>query len=289
MKTTIMVTALSVGILGLSFIHYDYKCTIDNVVKQAQEDRERAREILSKLEEVRKQQQIQSEKDKQQDNKISQNRKEISEISDNHNNRYWSRSYSRKGDRSLRFEHDSTVPGFKMKWLTWDGGKYIERNVLTQLVEISLKRMPHLNIRKHPEITKLIVETAIAESSGGYFTSNKNGDYGVFQIRKEVGEELLLWLKANHTDVYKQVMLFFNEERNFVENLQSNVPFGIALCICEYWRKAGPNFTKHINTVEDRAIMWKSVYNTRKGKGTVKAYIDRNSSYDKSITKIASK
>lgn len=190
----------------------------------------------------------------------------------------WAMAYAKDGDRTRRYPYNVHLPVFKREYNSWTGKSYIEKSKLEQVTTAIIARLPHIKDDKN--VVSLIVETAIAESSGGYFTSSVNGDYGVFQIRKEVAEETLQWLKDCHKDVYNITVKFQNKKLSLEENLAKNIPFGIALCASEYWRKAGPNFTKHIKTQKDRAIMWKSVYNTRKGLGTVEAYIKRNAVYE---------
>lgn len=191
----------------------------------------------------------------------------------------WSKKYDRSGDRTKRVEYKKDVPIFKTEWTTWKGKKYIPKEKMKQLTEIVLKRMPHVEVSDN--LINLVVETCIAESNGGYFIKSLGGDFGVLQLRINTVHDLLTWLKDNHKDIFDSVMQFRNSELPTKDNLETNIPYSIALCVCEYWRKAGPNFTKHIGTIKERAIMWKSVYNTKKGRGTVKAYITRNDEYRK--------
>lgn len=191
--------------------------------------------------------------------------------------RYFAKKYDKSGDRSLRAKTDSTKPVFKKRWLDFRGGEYIPLASLESLADVVLKRMPHVLDRKL--VKTLVVETAVAESVAGFYISSKRGDHGIFQIRVEVAEETLGWLKHTHADIYEAVMLFYDKSRSMAANLDSNIPFSMALASVEYWRKAGPDFHNHIASVEDRAIMWKSVYNSSKGEGTVNAFSDRVKKY----------
>lgn len=194
----------------------------------------------------------------------------------------WAKKYDRSGNRHLRFAHEKSTPTFKTKWVTWKGKEFITEDKLKQLVMVVLKRMPH--VKATDELASLVVETCVAESNGGYYIKSLGGDYGVLQLRVKTANDLLNWLKYTHKDVYESVVQFKNPKLSMKDNLERNIPFSIALCVCEYWRKAGPNFVDHIATLKERAIMWKSVYNTRKGLGTVKAYITRNKNYSKKHT-----
>lgn len=189
----------------------------------------------------------------------------------------WSQPYSRQGDRNTRYSCISTTPVFKPHYIKWQGKQYIPYDKLKAVAEAVLKRMPH--IKYHDDILQLIVETSIAESQGGYFISSKGGDYGIFQIRINTAQSLLDWLKDNHKDIYLAIDKFRDPKLSLADNLERNIPFGVAVCISEYWRKAGPEMHKYITSLDDRAKLWKSVYNTRFGKGTVDAYIKRVSDY----------
>lgn len=194
-----------------------------------------------------------------------------------HEDANWSRKYERTGDRKARFSAVAGKPALKSYWLHFKGGEYIDPKKLAQVTEIVMKRLPH--IPKNAEVMKLITETAVAESLSGRYTASTGGDHGVFQIREEVAKGTLSWLKDNHEDVFSSVMLFYDDARTLAQNLDANVPFGIAMAVSEYWRKAGPEFHRHIGSTRKRAIMWKSVYNTRLGKGTVADYEKRNADW----------
>lgn len=192
--------------------------------------------------------------------------------------RLWSQCYSKQGDRSTRYSTDADHPRFKPKYLKWEGKEYCPTSKLSQVTESVLKRMPHINSNDR-NMTRLVVETAIAESQGGYFVTSTRGDYGMFQIRVSTAKSLLEWLRSNHRDIYEAINKFRNNDLSLEDNLQYNVPFGVAVCISEYWRKAGPELHRYIQTHEDRAKLWKSVYNTRYGRGTVNAYLNRSTQY----------
>lgn len=189
----------------------------------------------------------------------------------------WSQAYSKAGDRNKRFGSLDSHPKFKSKYLTWSGKEYINKDKLYSLAESVIKRLPHIDNRQ--DMVKLVVETSIAESQGGYFISSKNGDFGIFQIRINTANSLLDWLKFAHKDIYDAVEKFRNPKLSLAENLEKNIPYGIALCISEYWRKAGPEFHKYITSIKDRGMLWKSVYNTKLGKGTVNTYIKKVNNY----------
>lgn len=186
--------------------------------------------------------------------------------------------YTGKGlEREKRYGALESFPTFKEKWITWSGGQNISIQSLEELCKIVFKRLPHIKTSK--ESVALVVETAIAESNGGRIIKSKGGDYGTFQIRISAAKSNLKWLQENHPDVYKAVISFRNKDLSEGDNLIQNIPYGIAMCITQYWRIAGSQYYKYIDTIEKRGIMWKSAYNTYKGQGTVNAYIQRVKGY----------
>lgn len=195
----------------------------------------------------------------------------------------WQKYYSRKGNRDTRYEFEKQLPVFKPMYTNWEGKTFIPREKLVAVTTAVIKRMPH--IKNVDEAINLVVETCVAESHGGYFISHEGGDYGVFQIRINTAKSLLTWLKDNHEDIYNEVQKFEDKKLSLEDNLEKNIPYGVALCISEYWRKAGPDFYKYIKDTENRGMVWKSLYNTKYGKGTVKKFVDKNNNYIKVVMK----
>lgn len=195
------------------------------------------------------------------------------------NLRSWSQKYINKGiDRDKRFGITSKKITFDKKYLTWKGGKKLSTKELESIVRNTFKIMPH--IRTTTDTVALVVETAITESDGGRIITNKFGDHGVFQIKVRTSQDLLKWLKYEHKDIHAAIMSMRNASLSEKDNLQKNIPYACAICITEYWRKAGSQYHMHIASLEERGKMWKSVYNTHKGHGTVADYINRVTKYD---------
>lgn len=189
----------------------------------------------------------------------------------------FAKEYDRKkGSRDAKYAHDRTKPSFRRDWTRFSGGVYLDSGKVSAVVRAVLKRMPH--VPKDEAIVTLLTETAVAETMSGFYTS-AHGDHGIFQIREEAAKDLLAWLKVRRKDAWNAVMMFRDEKRALGEDLDLNIPFGAAVAISEYWRKAGPSFHEQISDMRDRAIMWKSVYNTKLGKGTVIAYERRNADW----------
>lgn len=83
----------------------------------------------------------------------------------------------------------------------------------------------------------------------------KTGDLGILQMQASTANDLLNWLDYQHKDIRTAILELKNARWSMEDNLRYNVPFSIAVSITEYWRKAGPSYSQHIDTVEQRAVM----------------------------------
>lgn len=185
---------------------------------------------------------------------------------------------TRSGDRSKRYSVVKDPHGIKYKYFVWSNGNRMSIKQMRIVTEAVFKRLPHIQTTE--ESVSLIVETIIAESNGGFYIDEGTGDLGCLQIRETTAEDLLQWLAASgNKDVADAINIFFNSEMSLKDNLKHNIPFSIAIAITEYWRKGGANFDNKINTIKDRGVLWKCVYNTHKGAGTVNKYVQRVNSY----------
>ncbi len=201
---------------------------------------------------------------------------------------WWQKYENKEVERNKRYgAKDRTMVFFDDRYLSWKGGNCIVKEDLEAITRNVFKLMPH--IRTTDESVALVVETAIAESDGGRIVSNKFGDHGVFQIKVRVSKDLFDWLKNNHKDIHDAIMALRNSDLSEKDNLEQNIPYACAICITEYWRKAGSQYYMHISSLEDRGKMWKSVYNTYKGYGTVHAFVRRNETYKTKETAVAVK
>lgn len=198
----------------------------------------------------------------------------------------WATRYEKTGDRTVRYGASTKPFTVDKKFLNWQGKRPIDKDVLENMTRDVLHRMPH--IKTTDDTVALVVETMVAESRGGGDSMDEGtGDLGILQIRVVTANDLREWLKFTHEDIYTAVESFRNKEWSTADNLRNNIPYSIALCISDYWRKAGADYYKHISTRLERAIMWKSVYNTKLGVGTVNQFVERNDYYQRSV--VASK
>ena len=127
------------------------------------------------------------------------------------------------------------------------------------------------NIRESKHIALLAHETMIVESKLGRYTQ---GGCGIAQLNTASAKETLKWLKTVRKDVYRTVMSLYKSNRSFAENLKHNVPFSVAVMLEYYW-KAAPDLASNTRTLTERAVLWKSVYNTPAGISSAQTYIRR--------------
>lgn len=153
------------------------------------------------------------------------------------------------------------------------GGERIDNNKHKDNIRAVIS---HLDFVPDDEnIVALVFETGIAETHGGYWVKStyNNADMGVYQINKYTYNDLMKWLKRHKLD--KQIMKFYDRKQSLQFNLIHNVAFNASLCVAHYYRYYGDDLAKAACNVNNRAKMWKERYNTRLGKGTVEAYLER--------------
>ena len=61
-------------------------------------------------------------------------------------------------------------------------------------------------------------------------------------------------------------------DKDLLKELHTNLKLQAALCILTYWFK-DPKFYQNAGSLEQDAKLWKELYNTKLGKGTVEAFI----------------
>lgn len=130
---------------------------------------------------------------------------------------------------------------------------------------------------------KLLIETAAYESDGGAVIKQVGGPaLGVYQIEPSTHDYIVRkWL---HTEESKEVFQKSNL-RNVVDgwyvqappgtnryNLKKNIHYQTTIAFLVYYHRVGG--WPDLSTVESRAKIYKTYYNTPKGKGKKKKYIE---------------
>lgn len=161
----------------------------------------------------------------------------------------------------------------------YKGGKRLNEDLVRRTIKAVVMRFPNLKHTK--DLQDLLFETMLVESNLMSLPAEKLEGYnniGIAQFRMDTASDTMKWLKKVRKDAYDVLMTLYKREMSLKDNLRYNIPFSIGLMAQYYWRVA-PDIYPNITSLENRGILWKSVYNTRKGLGTVNAYVGRVNKY----------
>ncbi len=128
----------------------------------------------------------------------------------------------------------------------------------------------------------LLMGTCAQESAMGEYLVQLGGGpaLGIFQMEP-----------ATYDDIWTHYLNYHNDLGNEVSRLESgfysddslelsgNLYYATAMCRVHYWRRPEP-LPVH-DDIEGMAHYWKKFYNTVKGKGTTKKFIDKYARYVK--------
>lgn len=123
-----------------------------------------------------------------------------------------------------------------------------------------------------PSAESLVFGTACVESNcGEWLRQNPNGPaLGIFQMEMKTYNDIMKNYLNYRPDLKAKVLALFCEGMTAEENLICNLMFAAAMCRVHYLR-----FPAVIpSTIEGQAEHWKTFYNTVKGKGTPKKFIE---------------
>ena len=162
------------------------------------------------------------------------------------------------------------------------GGEYLDPNLLLELVKSTIKDF-EINLN-HENNTVLIYETLITETLGGqypYDYAHKNyKNYGIAQFRLKTAYFLKAFIKHISEHDYNLLLSLRVSDKSEKWNLMYNVRYSIALCLIYYFQR-DKNIASKAKYLEHRAKLWKTHYNTYKGKGTSENYVARVQEYFK--------
>ena len=162
------------------------------------------------------------------------------------------------------------------------GGEYLDPKLLLELVKSTIKDFD-INLN-HENNTVLIYETLITETLGGQYPYNHAHDnyknYGIAQFRLETAYFLKAFIKRISEHDYNLLLSLRVKDKSEKWNLMYNVKYSIALCLIYYFQR-DKNIAEKAKYLEYRAKLWKTHYNTYKGKGTSENYVSRVQEYFK--------
>lgn len=170
----------------------------------------------------------------------------------------------------------------KEKYFLHKGGEYLDPNVLFDLVKNTIKNF-EINLNNETN-TILIYETLITETLGGQYPYSYAHDnyknYGIAQFRVETANFLKVFIKRVSKHDYNLLMSLRVNDKSEKWNLMYNVKYSIALCLIYYFQR-DRNIASKAKYLEYRAQLWKTHYNTSKGLGESKHYVERVQKYFK--------
>ena len=162
------------------------------------------------------------------------------------------------------------------------GGEYLDPKLLLELVKSTIKDFD-INLN-HENNTVLIYETLITETLGGQYPYNHARDnyknYGIAQFRLQTAYFLKAFIKRISKHDYNLLLSLRVSDKSEKWNLMYNVKYSIALCQIYYFQR-DKNIASKAKYLEYRAKLWKTHYNTYKGKGTSENYVSRVQGYFK--------
>lgn len=128
-------------------------------------------------------------------------------------------------------------------------------------------------------VSMLVYRTFTHESLLGTIDfTNANGQ-GIGQLTLKHAKDVLKRLSRRSPENFR-IISELSEIKNLLElsdkemlkELHTNLKLQVALCITTYWFK-DPMFWQKAGSLEADAKLWKNLYNTELGKGTVEAFI----------------
>lgn len=134
-------------------------------------------------------------------------------------------------------------------------------------------------------VSNLVYRTFTHESLLGTIDfTNANGQ-GIGQLTLKHAKDVLKRLSTRSPENFRIISelseidnLLSLSDKEMLRELHTNLKLQVALCITTYWFR-DPMFWQKAGTVEDDARLWKELYNTRLGKGTVSAFIKSCEAY----------
>ena len=128
-------------------------------------------------------------------------------------------------------------------------------------------------------VSNLVYRTFTHESLLGTIDfTNANGQ-GIGQLTLKHAKDILKRLSKRSPENFRIISelseiknLLSLSDKEMLRELHTNLKLQVALCILTYWFK-DPKFYLNAGSLEQDAELWKQLYNTRLGKGTVEAFI----------------
>lgn len=162
----------------------------------------------------------------------------------------------------------------------WYGGKAMERERLRDTLRFVTRTLKPGGEWCTTKVHDLLMETAAVETALGYIVRQKNGPaLSVWQILGFNFREIPEYFGKRDPDLLARAMQFYNPDRSEEWNRVHNIPWTAAMSLLFYEKASDGKFLTRLDTLDERGKLWKQLYNTRLGKGTVKGYKQRAREY----------
>lgn len=128
-------------------------------------------------------------------------------------------------------------------------------------------------------VSNLVYRTFIHESLLGSINFTNNNGQGIGQLTLKHAKDVLKRISKRSPENFAIIAeiseiknLLSLSDKELLRELHTNLKLQVALCITTYWFK-DPMFWQKAGSLEADAKLWKQLYNTELGKGTVEAFI----------------
>ena len=128
-------------------------------------------------------------------------------------------------------------------------------------------------------VSTLVYRTFVHESLLGSINFTNNNGQGIGQLTLKHAKDVLKRLSRRSPENFAIIAEISEisdplalSDKDLLKELHTNLKLQAALCILTYWFK-DPKFYQNAGSLEQDAKLWKELYNTKLGKGTVEAFI----------------
>lgn len=162
----------------------------------------------------------------------------------------------------------------------WYGGKAMDTAELRRTLDYVTKVLYPDGRWSTSEVLNLLLETAAVETAMGEIVRQKNGPaLSVWQILGFNFEGIRSYFAKRDPLLLERAMAFYNPDYPEEWNRIHNIPWTAAMSLLYYEKATQGKFMTRLNSLESRGKLWKQIYNTPLGKGTVKRYKQRAREY----------
>ncbi|MDO5537843.1 MAG: hypothetical protein Q4F72_09995 [Desulfovibrionaceae bacterium] len=174
-------------------------------------------------------------------------------------------------------EEDTVPEGVITEWY---GGQAMDAVALRRTLAYVTSSLRPDGMWCSKKVHDLLMETAAVETALGYLVRQQNGPaLSVWQILGFNFVEIREYFAKKDPKLLERAMRFYNSSHSEEWNRIHNIPWTAAMSLLFYEKATRGTFLVKLDTLDSRGRLWKDIYNTRLGKGTVKRYKQRALEY----------